>query len=262
MKLSITLAIFLIVLVSLSPVLATTYIIEHDDEVDQIKEMQEQSTDRVGYDTELTRLQQQIEELRSQYAQQESERTARDYYDRLGRYGDYRSCDREDLDDLDDLLDENDTDRSSDDRREFRRLLRRCGLDGDAGRYDDGYLGRYGADTDCRLLSRDYADNFSYDDYLYDVHRAGRCSRARMHLKRNVFDNYFNDFEDRFDDHDTSYDPYTDVLHELDDQDFFKYGPGAYASWGRWCEQNRYRDGSLPDWCHERRRFISNVDWD
>ena len=83
-----------------------------------------------------------------------------------------------------------------------------------------------------------------------------------MHLRRSVFDDYFDDFEDRFDEHDTSYNPYTDVLHELNDEDFFTYGPGAYASWGRWCEQNRYRDGSLPDWCYERRRFIENVDWD
>jgi len=104
MKPSTVLTVFLILLVSLSPVLATTYVIEHDDEVDQIKEMQEQSGDRAGYDTELTRLQQQIEELRSQYAQQESERTVQDYYDRLGRYD--RDCDRDDLDDLDDLLDD------------------------------------------------------------------------------------------------------------------------------------------------------------
>ncbi len=225
--------------------------------------MQEQGTNRAGHDSELTRLQQQIGELRSQYAEQESYQTTQDYYDRFDRYG--RDCDREDLDDLDDLRDEDENDLDSDDRGDLRRLLRRCGSDryddGQDGFYDD-YLDPYSYDRHCRLLPRDYADNFVYDNYLDDTYRTGRCARAQQHLRRSVFDDYFDDFEDRFDDSDTSYDPYTDVLHELDDEDFFKYGPGAYASWGRWGERNRYRDGNLPDWCYERKRFIGNVDWD
>ena len=244
------LAIFFLFLVSLSPALATTYVIEHDDEVDQVVAMQERSAGRQDYNTELASLRQEVEDLRTQYAQQESDRIARDYYSGLRR-GYNNRCDDDDLDDLDDLLDDNDL--SSDERRDLRRLLDRC--EGDDYFDDDfDYYDRY-----CDIDVFDYADNFYYGDYLDDAHRSGYC--RRLYLREEVFDDYFDDFEGRYRGHDTSYNPYEDVLHELDDADFYKYGPGAYKEWGAWCESNRYTDGHLPLWCYERRRFITDVEW-
>lgn len=255
MKLYTALTIFIIFLLSLGTVLAESYVIDHNDEIDQINEMRERHLGR-GYDSELAQLRHDVEQLRQEHEDLTSNQLESDYYDRLDNRRRNRYCDREDTDDLDDLLDdlEDDEDIDEDDLRELRRLQRRCDYGND---YDDNfyYSSRY-----CDYDPLDYADNYRYDNYLYDVHRLGRCRRA--HVLQDAYDDYYDNFDDRWFTHDTSYDPYTDVLHELDDRDFFTYGPGSYNSWGQWCNGNRYIDGSLPDWCYERMDFIDNVDWD
>lgn len=256
MKLYTALTIFIIFLLSLGTVLAETYIIDHNDEIDQINEMRERHMGR-SYDSELAQLRQEVEQLQEEQENFASSQLERDYYNRLNDYRRNSDCDRED-DDLDDLLDdlEDNEDIDDDDLRELRRLQERCRYGNDFyDRSDNYYSSRY-----CNHDTLDYADNYHYDDYLYDVHRLGRCRRA--HILEDAYDDYYDGFDDRWFNHDTSYDPYTDVLHELDDSDFFTYGPGAYNSWGRWCNSNRYMDGSLPDWCYERMDFIENVDWD
>lgn len=245
------LAIFLIFLLSLTPALAVTYIIEHDDEVDQVMAMREQSAGRQDYNSELTQLRQEVEDLRTQYAHQESNRVEQDYYNGLSRRYNNR-CDYNDMNDLNHLLD--DKNLTTNERRDLQRLLDRC--NNGYGNFFDNYA------QDCRTNGFDYlnyADNFQYNDYLDDVYHVSRC--RRLYLHEDVFNDYLNDFGNRYKNHNTSYNPYTDVLHELNDADFYKYGPGAYKEWGAWCESNRYRDGSFPRWCYERQRFITDVKW-
>lgn len=244
--------------------------------------MQEQSAGREAYDSDLQQLQSEIDQLREEQAQQRTSLAEQDYYGNYNQYNNdnyyYRGrCDRDDLDDLDDLLDDLDDGEnlSNEDYRDLRRLLRRCSDDGlydlydnfdeffdefDDNRIDDNdFFDRYYSDRRyCRLHAFDYADNFRYDDYLRDIHQSGRCGR---YFSRTAFDDYFGNFEERYQFHNTSYNPYSDVLHELDDEDFYKYGPGAYRSWNDWCRRNSRLDGTLPRWCHERKRFLNST-WD
>ena len=247
MKLS-TIAIFFVFIVSLSPVLAATYIIEHDDEIDDVQEMRTRSSGRESNSAEIAQLKQEIEQLRTEYAKQDSDRIKQDYYSRL------RSrCSGDDMDELDDLLDQENL--TADERHDLRLLLDRCNLYG-----DDPYYDGYYDDTYCTMTAYDYSDNFNYYDYLADARRVGRCD-WRRHLRQDVFDDYYDDFAYRYETHNTSYDPATDVLHELSDEDFYKFGPGAYERWGDWCRSNRYDDGTYPGWCYERKRFMTDIEW-
>jgi len=250
-------------------VYAKQYVIEHEDEVYDIQKYKARSMYDVDMAQQFSVIQSQLDDIRGRVdAIGKDNKKSYDYYDYRYSGDDYYYGNRRmpskcrkyyeryldgdyDWDEYVDKMEDSSTCRRYlfDDRYDGRHNRHPWGYD-----YDDydGYDPDYNWDA-CRIDPLDYADNWDYGDYLDDVWWYGRCKRKWW----TYHTEYYDDFEDRFENHDTSYNPYIDSLHELNFEYRDVYGSAAYSLWKDHCLDTASIDGSWSDWCLERKHFMS-----